>query len=89
MSEPTVKKLFPNPFYVLLLVASSLFVFTVFGYLVSPTVQQQGAAPGPGQAVARWLDRQGPLALGIEFAVMLVSALLAMATDRWYSPRKV
>ena len=93
MTERSAKKLFPNPFYVLLLLASTLFVFTALGYLVSPTVLGL-AEPGGGRqvspgsmALAAWLDRHGPLALGIEFVLMLVSGLLAMATDRWFPVR--
>ena len=76
-----------NPFYVGLMVASTLFVLTALGYLVAPNV----IAPGPvrrgetSRAFATWLDRRGPLILGIEFVVMLVTGVLAMATDDWFS----
>ncbi len=88
MTDPSQKKLFPNPFYVLLLVASTLFVLTTFGYLISPTVQEQAGPKGHHEqgtlAVAAWLDRRGPLALAIEVVSMIVFGLLAMATDRWF-----
>ncbi len=84
MTDRPRKRLFPNPFYVLLLAASTLFVLTALGYLISPTVQEQA---GPGRALAAWLDRRGPLALGSEVAVMIASGLLAMATDRWFPAR--
>ena len=72
-----------NPFYVLLLAVSTLVVVTALAYLVSPSVLAR--APRGGSPAAEWLDRHGPLALGIEFAVMLVSGILAMATDRLFS----
>jgi predicted PurR-regulated permease PerM len=95
MSERSAKKLFPNPFYVALLLASTLFVLTILAYLIGPTIQEQavnqaraGKGPGAGAlGTAAWLDRNGPLALGIELLVMLLSGLLAMATDRWFPER--
>lgn len=78
----------PNPFYVVLLVASSAFVLTALGYLISPVVQQQARElpqEGPGsasRALAGWLERRAPEALGAEVGVMVVAGLLAMATDR-------
>jgi hypothetical protein len=89
--ERSPKKLFPNPFYVLLLLASSLFVLTTLGYLIGPSIQgQAGHGPGPGRgsiALAVWLDRRGPWALGVEVVMMIASGLLAMATDRWFPSR--
>jgi hypothetical protein len=87
------KKLFPNPFYVLLLIASVAFVVTTFGYLIGPTIQEQAAAakrpPGQGSIVlAKWFDRMGPTALAVEFLVMLAAAFLAMATDRWFPSKR-
>src|SRR3954453_21483823 len=84
----------PNPFYVLLMVVSTLFVITAMGYLVGPYVERQaianpGAGPGPGsRALSAWFERKGVLVLGIEFAAMFVLAMLAMATDRLFSPPK-
>ena len=50
-----------------------LFVLTILGYLVSPyVVQEQAAAASrrPGSlALADWFDRNGPLALAVEFVV--------------------
>jgi hypothetical protein len=82
-----------NPFYLLLLIASTLFVVTALGYLVAPSVLDQMPAAGPGRvpqntsskAFAAWLDRNAPLALGVEFVIMLVAAILAMLTDNWFA----
>jgi hypothetical protein len=87
--QSPAKRLFPNPFYVLLLLASTLFVATSLAYLVAPMARERAeraAMPGAGapSPAADWLDRRGPLALGVEFAVMLAAGLLAMATDRWF-----
>jgi hypothetical protein len=95
MGDRAAKKLFPNPFYVVLLVTSTLFVLTTLLYLISATVQEQavdgraaGPAPSPGSlAFAGWFDRNGGLALGVEFVVMLLCGVLAMATDRWFPER--
>src|SRR5690348_14829485 len=87
------KRLFPNPFYVVLLVSSTAFVLSALLFYISPFVIERGlqrpaAAPGPGsRALVAWLDRHGPFALAIEFAVMLASAVLAMATDHWFPSR--
>lgn len=83
-----------NPFFVLLTLVSTAFVVTALGYLIAPLVQQQarehpGAGPGAGSiALAAWLERRASLALGIEIALMLVSGLLAMVTDPWFSPKR-
>lgn len=79
------KRLLPNPFYVLVLAASTLFVVTTFGYLVSPYVPR-GGSNASGRA-AEWLDRRGPLALGVEVVVMIAAGGLAMATDRKFPER--
>lgn len=95
MADRPRKPLFPNPFYFVLLIASTLFVMTALAYVVSPWVgadaagvRQAAKAGSASQALADWLDRNGPLALGIEFVLMLIFALLAMATDHWF-PAKV
>jgi hypothetical protein len=89
--QPRKREVFANPFFVVLLAASSLFVLTVLGYLVSPYVLERKPGGKPQSqgslAVAAWLDRHAPAALGIEFLVMLAAGILAMATDRWFSPR--
>ncbi|MGA2706189.1 MAG: hypothetical protein ABSH35_34580 [Isosphaeraceae bacterium] len=78
---------FTNPFYVGLMVVSTLFVVTALGYLVAPNVISQGPEQRgeTSRAFANWLDRHGPVILGIEFLVMLVTGILAMATDDWFS----
>jgi hypothetical protein len=81
------KVLFPNPFYVVLLVASVVFTVTALAYLVSPYAADRPDAGVGSRILVSWLDRRGPLALGIEFLVMLVSGLLAMVTDRWFTPQ--
>ena len=86
MTSRPSKPLFPNPFYVLLMAASVIFVMTALAYLVSPLVQ--GAQPDRlgGDSIAALFDRRAPLALGIEFAVMLLAGSGAIATDRWFTP---
>jgi hypothetical protein len=93
MVERTRKPTMANPFYVVLLLVSTAFVLTALGYLIGPFVQQAAIdhpenQQGPGSAaLSGWLDRRGPLALGVEFGLMFVSGLLAMATEHWFSPR--
>ncbi len=88
------KSAFANPFFVLLLLVSTLFVVTALAYAVSgvllvPPTGAGGAKPGAGSlALAHWLDRRGPRTLGVEIAVMLVSGVLAMATDSWFARKK-
>src|SRR5262245_34943154 len=88
---PRRREDFGNSFFVILLGTSTLFVLTILGYLVSPYVLAPNPArrqPGAGSlALADWLDRHGPLTLGVELVVMLVAGILAMATDRWFSLR--
>ena len=79
---------FANPFFVLLLVVSTLFVVTALGYLVSPVVLSRADLAAGSRGLAGWLDRRGPLLLGIEFAVMLAAGVLAMATDHRFDPRR-
>jgi hypothetical protein len=93
MAVPAPKKpLYPNPFYVLVVLAGTAFVITTLGWLVAPMIQQQahkvaegGAAPSPGSlAMAAWIDRWAVTALTIEVVVMVVAGVLAMAVDRWF-----
>jgi hypothetical protein len=89
MVERSRKPASANPFYVVLLLVSTAFVVTALGYLVGPFVQQRAIKrpqAGP-DALSDWFDRRGPLALGIEFALMFVCGLLAMATEHWFSRR--
>jgi hypothetical protein len=87
MADRPRRALFPNPFYVILLVASTVFTVTVLMYLVSPYAAERPNAGAGSIALVDWLDRRGPMALGVEFAMMLVSGILAMVTDRWFSPK--
>jgi hypothetical protein len=92
MTDPARRReVFSNPFFVVLLGTSALFVLTILGYLVSPYILVPDPArprPGPNSvALADWFDRHGPLALGAEFIVMLLAGVLAMLTDPWFTPR--
>src|SRR6516165_7989663 len=79
--------LFANPFFAALVAVSILFVVTVLGYLVAPyALNPRPVVQGDAsRAFALWLDRQGPLMLGVEFVVMLLAGILAMVTDDWFS----
>jgi len=92
MTDPARRReVFSNPFFVLLLGTSVAFVLTIFGYLVSPYILVPDPArprPGPNSvALATWIDRNAPLTLGVEIAVMVLSGVLAMLTDPWFSPK--
>ena len=91
MATPARKPLYPNPFYVLVVLAGVAFVVTTMGWLVAPMIQQKarnpgaGAAPGAGSlAVAAWFDRWSETAIAIELVVLIVSGGLAMLADRWF-----
>ena len=90
-ASPRRREVFANPFFVVLMATSVVFVITVLAYLISPTVLEPGPAnPAPGARslmAAAWLDRNAPWVLAVEFAVMLLTGVLAMATNPWFSPR--
>ena len=88
---PRKRRPFPNPFYVLVVLAGTAFVVTAMGWLAAPLIQAKakdpgaGAAPGPGSlAMAAWFDRWSPTALTVELVVMIVAGALAMLADRWF-----
>jgi hypothetical protein len=96
MGDRSSRARFPNPFYALLLVASTVFTVTALGYLIGPTIEQRALdhpGPGPGRpgagslALSAWLDRNGPRVLAVEIGVMFVSGVLAMLTDRWFTSK--
>jgi hypothetical protein len=86
-----MQKSFSNPFFNVMLATSVIFVVTVLAYLVSPAVlAPKPAEGGPGagsMAMAQWFDRNGPMVLAIEFIVMLVTGVVAMVADPWFSVR--
>lgn len=85
----------PNPFYVLVLLSSTAFAVTALAYYISPNIEQaaieqpQGGPVPESRALASWFDRHGPTALTAEIAVMFVTGLLAMATDRWFASKPI
>ena len=99
--SPGKREVFANPFFVVLMVTSVVFVLTVLAYLVSPAVLAPANAqplgdsdmlPPPPRsagslAFAAWLDHYAPWALALEFGIMLVTGVLAMVTDPWFTPR--
>ncbi|HWE38541.1 MAG TPA: hypothetical protein VG406_18365 [Isosphaeraceae bacterium] len=93
MAATRRKRTMPNPFYVALLVVSTAFVVTALAYLMGPFLAERELAHpevarrAGSRALADWFDRRGPLALGVESALMVVTAVLAMASDRWFAPK--
>jgi len=90
-TRPRKREIFANPFFTVMMATSVVFVLTVLAYLVSPSVLQPAVA-GAAQArssvaVALWLDRNAPTALAVEFVIMLVTGLVAMMTDPWFTTR--
>jgi hypothetical protein len=96
ITEGRKRDIFANPFFVIMMGASVVFVLTVLGYLVSGFVLEPNAAlasipgrrpPDPRSLKsAEWLDRNAPWALAVEFGVMLLSAVVAIITDPWFTP---
>jgi hypothetical protein len=80
-----------NPFYLLLLVASVLFVITALAYGVVPVLEDKAAAAGeppPPSAFRDALRADGWKWLLIEVAAIVVLALLSMGLDRLRSLQK-
>jgi hypothetical protein len=92
-AQPMPRRGAPNPFYVALMVVSTLFVLTALAYLVSLLVMQKAlddprvATDNPATPrLVDWFDRHGPTTLAVECAAMVALGLLAMATDHWFGP---
>ncbi len=74
-----------NPFYLLLLAASILFVVTALAYAVVPVLDQKAAEHGqavPQTGLRVLLRDQGALWLLYEVGAMIVFGLLSMGLDR-------
>ena len=74
-----------NPFYVLLLVASLLFVVTALAYAVVPTLEDKAARAGqvpPPSPLRDALREDGWRWLLYEVAAMVLFGLLSMGLDR-------
>lgn len=87
MSQPEPR----NPFYILLLLTSLLFVMTALGYALVPSLEQKAAEVGqqpPPSAIRDSLRRDGWFWLLIEVGVMIVFGLASMVLDRLRSLQK-
>lgn len=74
-----------NPFYLLLLLASVLFVATALAYGVVPVLEEKAAEQGnapPPSAFRDALRANGPRWLLYQFAAMTVLAVASMGLDR-------
>jgi len=80
-----------NPFYLLLLLVSVLFVATALAYGVVPVLEERAAQAGnppPPSAFRDALRADGWKWLLVEVAVMIVLGLLSMGLDRLRSLQK-
>jgi hypothetical protein len=80
-----------NPLYLLLLLASLLFVLTSLAYAVVPVLEQKAADAGnppPPSALRDTLRADGWLWLLVEVAAMIVLGIASMALDRLRSLQK-
>ncbi len=74
-----------NPFYVLLLLASLLFVITALAYAVVPVLEEKAAEAGqipPPSPYRDALRQDGWKWLVYEVAAMILFGFLSMALDR-------
>jgi hypothetical protein len=74
-----------NPFYLLLLIASLVFVVTCLAYGVVPILEQKAAdagQPAPPSPFREALDADGWKWILYELAAMAVFAALSMGLDR-------
>jgi len=75
-----------NPFYILLLLISVVFVITTFAYAVVPVLEQKAREAGeepPPSPFRDSLRESGWKWLLYEVAAMVVAGLLSMGLDRW------
>jgi hypothetical protein len=80
-----------NPFYLLLLLASLLFVATALGYALIPVLEEKAAEAGqppPPSAFRDALRDDGWIWLLYELAGMVLFGLLSMGLDRLRSLQK-
>jgi hypothetical protein len=81
MSRPEPR----NPFYLLLLLVSFLFVITALAYAIVPTLEQKAMEAGQPSPPSPWRDSlrsHGWVWLLWELAGMVVFALFSMGLDR-------
>jgi hypothetical protein len=74
-----------NPFYLLLLVASFIFVLTALAYAIVPTLEEKAKEAGefpPPSPIRDALRADGWKWLLVEVAAMVVFGLLSMGLDR-------
>jgi hypothetical protein len=79
-----------NPFYLLLLIASLLFVLTCLAYGVVPVLEQRAAEagqPAPPSPFREALRADGWKWLFYELGAMAVFAILSMGLDRYRTLR--
>jgi hypothetical protein len=80
-----------NPFYILLLIVSVLFVVTALGVAVVPVLMEKAAKAGadvPAEGFHQTLKRDGVWWLLYQVAAVAVLALLSMLLDRLRSLKK-
>src|SRR5260221_2534841 len=80
-----------NPFYILLLLASMLFVVTALAYGVVPLLEQkatEAGQPPPPLPFRKALHTDGWIWLLSELAAMIVFSVLSMGLDRLPSLQK-
>jgi hypothetical protein len=80
-----------NPFYLLLLLASLLFVVTAFAYGVLPVLEQKAAdagSPPRPSAFRSAMHADGWKWLLYELAAMIILGVLSMGLDRLRSLKK-
>jgi hypothetical protein len=83
VSQPSTEP--RNPFYLLLLLASLLFVITALAYTIVPTLEERARAAGadvPSSEIRKALKAEGHWWLLYEVAVMIVLGLCSMGLDR-------
>jgi hypothetical protein len=91
MPQPMSESEPRNPFYLLLLIASFVFVATALAYAVIPVMEERAAAAGqppPPSAFRDALRNNGWKWLLYELAVMTGFAVLSMGLDRVRSLKK-
>jgi hypothetical protein len=80
-----------NPFYLLLLAVSLLFIVTALGYAVVPTLEQYAADRGSPPPPSAWRDalrKDGWIWLLVELGFMALFVILSMGLDRLRSWNK-